>query len=41
MIDSFQQLFEATAPDFTPVYDRVARLGELAAEERLPSDRVF
>lgn len=41
VIDSFQQLFEATAPDFTPVYDRVARLGELEAEERLQDDRVF
>ena len=41
VIDSFQQLFEATAPDFTPLYERVAQLGELGAEERLPTDRVY
>jgi phenylalanine-4-hydroxylase len=41
VIDSFRQLFEATAPDFAPVYERVARLGELGAEERLASDIAF
>lgn len=41
VIDSFQQLFEATAPDFTPLYERVAQLGVLDAEQRLPTDRVF
>jgi phenylalanine-4-hydroxylase len=41
VIDSFQQLFDATAPDFTPLYERVAGLGELAADEVLPSDLVF
>lgn len=41
VIDSFAQLFDATAPDFTPVYERVARLGELDAEQRLPNDRAF
>jgi phenylalanine-4-hydroxylase len=41
VIDSFRQLFEATAPDFAPVYARVARLGDLDAGERLPTDRVF
>lgn len=40
VIDSFRQLFEATAPDFTPIYARVAQQGQLAAEERLASDRV-
>lgn len=29
VIDSFQQLFDATAPDFTPVYERVRALGDL------------
>ena len=29
------------APDFTPLYQRVARCGELAANQSLPSDRVF
>ena len=41
VVDSFRQLFEATAPDFTPVYQRVGRAGELTAEERLASDRIF
>jgi phenylalanine-4-hydroxylase len=41
VIDSFKQLFDATAPDFKPIYERVAGLPELAADERLPSDRVF
>jgi hypothetical protein len=37
VIDSFKQLFDATAPDFEPIYERVAALQELAAEERLPA----
>ena len=41
VIESFQQLFGATAPDFTPLYERVAQLGELSAEDRFPNDRVF
>ena len=41
VIDSFQQLFEATAPDFTALYERVAQAGELGAEQRLPTDRAF
>jgi phenylalanine-4-hydroxylase len=41
VIDSFAQLFEATAPDFTPVYRRVAEAGDLDAEARLLSDKVF
>ena len=41
VVESFRQLFDATAPDFTPIYERVARLGELAADERLESDRVY
>ena len=41
VIDSFQQLFEATAPDFTPIYRRVAQQGELEANSRLAGDRVF
>ena len=32
VIDSFQQLFDMTAPDFTPVYERVKALPELAAD---------
>ena len=38
VIDSFQQLFDLTAPDFTPLYAQVQTLGELAADARLDSD---
>ena len=41
VIDSFEQLLDATAADFKPIYQRVAGLRELAADERLSSDRVF
>jgi phenylalanine-4-hydroxylase len=41
VIDSFAQLFEATAPDFTPVYRRVAEAGVLEADSRLGGDRVY
>lgn len=41
VITGFEQLFDATAPDFTPLYERVSREGELAADSRLPSDRVY
>jgi len=41
VIDSFKQLFDATAPDFGPIYQRVAGRVELAADDRLPTDRVF
>jgi phenylalanine-4-hydroxylase len=41
VIDSFEQLLDATAPDFKPIYRRVAGLRELAADETVPSDRVF
>ena len=34
VIDSFQELFDKTAPDFTPVYARVKQQAELAADER-------
>jgi phenylalanine-4-hydroxylase len=45
VIDSFSQLFEATAPDFSPLYhqvrDRIAQQGEVAVGEVLPGERVF
>jgi len=41
VIDSFEQLLDATAPDFKPIYQRVAGMRELAADETVPSDRVF
>ncbi|CAN5884688.1 phenylalanine 4-monooxygenase [soil metagenome] len=41
VIDSFQQLFEATAPDFTPTYRRVAEQPEIAAGAVVASDRLY
>jgi len=45
VIDSFQQLFDATAPDFTPVYgevrERIEREGEIEAGVVLPGEREF
>jgi len=41
VIDSFRQLFEATAPDFTPIYAAVRRLPPLAAGVRLPGERGY
>ena len=45
VIDSFDQLFEATAPDFTPVYravrDQIAAAGEVEAGVVLPTERSF
>lgn len=41
VIDSFDQLFDATAPDFTPVYRRVAEGGELVPDALLPGDRLY
>ena len=32
VIESFQELFDKTAPDFTPIYQRVKSLPELAAD---------
>ncbi|HVO12863.1 MAG TPA: phenylalanine 4-monooxygenase [Vicinamibacteria bacterium] len=40
VIDGFEQLFAATAPDFTPLYRELARLPELAPDAALPEDRV-
>jgi len=41
VIDGFQQLMEATAPDFTPYYEQLAKLPALPAGEIQPSDRVY
>ena len=45
VIDSFDQLFAATAPDFTPVYravrDQIAAEGEVEAGVVLPAERSF
>ena len=45
VIDSFQQLFDATAPDFTPVYrevrERIALEGEIEAGQVLGGERLY
>ncbi|MEO5566050.1 MAG: phenylalanine 4-monooxygenase, partial [Luteimonas sp.] len=41
VIDSYEQLIEATEPDFTPIYARLAALPSLPAGTVLESDRVF
>jgi phenylalanine-4-hydroxylase len=41
VIDSFEQLMEATRPDFTPIYARIAREPSYPAGTVLDSDRVF
>ena len=38
VIDSFQQLFDLTAPDFTPLYSQLNTLAELPADAQLHSD---
>ena len=38
VIDSFEQLFNMTAPDFAPVYESVRALGDLAADASIASD---
>jgi phenylalanine-4-hydroxylase len=40
VIDSFDQLFEATAPDFTPLYRELESLADLPANAVLPEDRL-
>ena len=39
VIDSFDQLFSATAPDFTPLYRELETLEDLPANASLPEDR--
>ena len=41
VIDSFEQLFEATAPDFTPIYRAVRELPEIEAGAVLPNERLI
>ncbi len=41
VIKSFQELFDATAPDFTPYYEALRGKEPLAASAVLPSDRVL
>ncbi|HET8898747.1 MAG TPA: phenylalanine 4-monooxygenase, partial [Rhodanobacteraceae bacterium] len=41
VIDSFEQLMEATRPDFTPIYQRLATQATLPAREVLATDAVI
>ena len=41
VIDSFAQLMDATRPDFTPVYARIAAQDSIPAGHVLESDTVF
>ncbi|QSX79148.1 phenylalanine 4-monooxygenase [Agrilutibacter solisilvae] len=41
VIDSYEQLMEATSPDFTPLYARLAQLDSIPAGQVLPTDTVF
>ncbi len=41
VIDSFEQLFDATRPDFAPIYERLASLPEFAAGEVVAGDMVI
>eukprot|EP01034_Spumella_vulgaris_P002085 gene2085-2713_t len=38
VIERFQHLFDMTAPDFAPVYERVKSLPELAADAVVPGE---
>jgi phenylalanine-4-hydroxylase len=41
VIDSFEQLMQATGPDFRPIYERLAAQESIPAGDVLASDRVF
>ncbi len=41
VIDSFEQLFEATRPDFTPLYRELRQMPEIPPGAILPTDRVL
>jgi len=41
VIDSFEQLFDATRPDFTPIYERVRAMPDTRARDVLETDKVF
>jgi phenylalanine-4-hydroxylase len=41
VIDSFEQLMQATGPDFRPLYERLASQDSYAAGDVLDSDKVF
>jgi phenylalanine-4-hydroxylase len=41
VIDEFRQLFDATAPDFTPIYRELVAMPDIPADAVLPEDRVI
>lgn len=41
VIDNFEQLFDATRPDFTPIYAKLAQGQAVAAGDVLPTDTVY
>jgi phenylalanine-4-hydroxylase len=41
VIDSYEQLMEATTPDFTPIYATLAQLDSIPAGEVLATDMVY
>ncbi|MGH8083685.1 MAG: phenylalanine 4-monooxygenase [Lysobacter sp.] len=41
VIDDFEELMEATAPDFAPIYDKLAKLNSIPAGNVLASDHVY
>ena len=41
VIDSYEQLMDATRPDFTPIYARLARQGSFPAGSVQPGDAVY
>jgi phenylalanine-4-hydroxylase len=41
VIDNFDQLFDATAPDFTPLYNHVQGLPELGPGDTVPGDSLI
>ena len=41
MIDSYEELIEATLPDFTPIYERLREQDAIAAGNVLDTDAVF
>ena len=41
VIDSFDELFEATLQDFGPVYEALKEAGDLAITDIIESDKVY
>jgi phenylalanine-4-hydroxylase len=40
VVEGFDQLFEATRPDFAPIYGELATLPDIAPGAALPEDRL-